>query len=94
MLTGTEKTAKDKSAEGSPQVRFASTNEEIEPQHVEELDFKAPPNKRSDTDEAQLKELSQSLHGSYLQGRRMSQFAFEPVSLPASRVCTTYFISY
>lgn len=37
-------------------------------------------------DSERLRELSQSLEGSHLQGRRMSQFAFEPVSLPASRV--------
>ena len=94
--TGSERdvksTPRDTSTEGSPQVRFASTNEEIEPTSIERLDSIPSLNKRSDTDEARLKELSQSLQSAHLQGRRMSQFAFEPVSLPASRVCVHFLI--
>lgn len=70
---------------GSPTVRFASATEEIEPQSVEALDA-VPSEKISGQDEERLKELSKTLHGSHLQERRMSHFAFEPVSLPASRV--------
>lgn len=40
----------------------------------------------SGNEEQQLNELSKTLQGTQLQERRMSQFAFEPVSLPASRV--------
>jgi hypothetical protein len=69
-------------APGSPTVRFASVNEEIEP----EKSLESVSNNISGGDEATLKELSKSLQGTQLQGRRMSRFAFEPVSLPASRV--------
>jgi hypothetical protein len=72
----------DEAAEGSPTVRFASVNEEIEP--LKEL--QSVSNTISASHEATLKELSKSLQGAQLQGRRMSHFAFEPVSLPASRV--------
>ena len=70
---------------GSPQVRFASTNEEIEPLS-NPLASDPASNQQFGADETQLKELSQNLQNTQLQGRRMSQFAFEPVSLPASRV--------
>lgn len=70
-------------APGSPTVRFASVDEEIKP----EPSLHAATNEISGGDEATLKELSKSLQGTQLQGRRMSHFAFEPVSLPASRVC-------
>ena len=67
-------------SEGSPSVRFASVNQEIEPESLDTIpDI-------SGQDKEKLKELSQSLHGTQLQERRMSHFAFEPVSLPASRV--------
>jgi hypothetical protein len=69
----------------SPAVRFASVNEEIAPSEtLQDLDSH---NITADGD-AQLKQLSESLQGSHLQERRMSQFAFEPVSLPTSRVCS------
>lgn len=69
-------------AGGSPTVRFASTDEEIKP----EKGLESISNQRPSDDKARLVELSHSLQGTQLQGRRMSHFAFEPVSLPASRV--------
>ncbi|TVY60801.1 Serine/threonine-protein kinase oca2 [Lachnellula suecica] len=74
-----------KKAEGSPAVRFASVNEEIEPAHVESLD-NAPANPVFGSEQQQIKELTLTLQATHLQERRMSHFAFEPVSLPASRV--------
>jgi hypothetical protein len=77
--------------EASPTVRFASVNEEIEP--AKTLEDSSRP---SGADEATLKELSKTLQNTQLQGRRMSHFAFEPVSLPASRVrllsCSTAYL--
>jgi hypothetical protein len=69
--------------EGSPLVRFASNDEEIEPI---QLDSARPERQFSGQTEAQLRELSESLSGTHLQSRRMSHFNFEPVSLPTSRV--------
>lgn len=83
-ITTTSGLGKENEAvEGSPTVRFASVNEEIEP----EKSLESSSNRLPGNDEATLKELSKSLQGTQLQGRRMSHFAFEPVSLPASRVC-------
>lgn len=79
-----------KPAEGSPTVRFASANEEIEPVPLD--DHKDIPQPRSEQEVLSIKELSQSLQNTQLQGRRMSHFAFEPVSLPASRVCLVFLI--
>lgn len=76
-----------KKPEGSPTVRFASTNEEIEPQ---QLDPEPETQRISKEEEQNIKELSKSLQSSALQGRRMSNFAFEPVSLPVSRVCSHF----
>lgn len=75
-----------KAVEGSPAVRFASVNEEIPPESFSNLNAIPPPSAIQGDDQQKLKELSQTLHGSHLQERRMSHFAFEPVSLPASRV--------
>jgi len=72
--------------EGSPTVRFASVNEEIEPANVPSLDTSPPTQNISGTDQEQIKELSKTLQDTHLQKRRMSHFDFEPVSLPASRV--------
>ena len=83
-ITTTSDLGKENEAvEGSPTVRFAFVNEEIEP----EKSLGCVSNRLPGNDEATLKELSKSLQGTQLQGRRMSHFAFEPVSLPASRVC-------
>ena len=82
--TSTAGTAEENEVvEGSPTVRFASVDEEIDPdKSLESVSIETP-----GKDAAKLKELSKSLQGTQLQGRRMSHFAFEPVSLPASRVC-------
>ncbi|CZS88644.1 related to protein kinase NPR1 [Rhynchosporium agropyri] len=69
---------------GSPTVRFASANEKIEPVPLD--DGQPIQETRTSQEEQSIKELSQSLQSTQLQGRRMSHFAFEPVSLPASRV--------
>lgn len=82
-----------KAAEGSPTVRFASVNEEIAPDSYDNLNSTHPTPDAPSNDDQKLRELSQSLQGSHLQGRRMSHFAFEPVSLPASRVCQLHFTS-
>lgn len=79
----------NKPIEGSPTVRFASANEEIEPVPLDHNESIPP---RSQQEELSIKELSQSLQSTQLQGRRMSHFAFEPVSLPASRVCSDFLI--
>ena len=72
-------------------VRFASVNQEYSLQS-----FITPPSQTPASDqggpelnadaEEDLRNLSKSLQSSHLQQRRMSNFAFEPVSLPASRV--------
>ncbi|KAF4636617.1 hypothetical protein G7Y89_g1468 [Cudoniella acicularis] len=76
----------NKAAEGSSTVRFASVNEEIEPASIDSLESVPQPSDISGNEQEKLKELSKTLHGTHLQERRMSHFAFEPVSLPASRV--------
>jgi hypothetical protein len=74
--------------EGSPQVRFASANEEIAPNDgFTGLQDTTTPKATPGEDQAGLGNLSVSLQGTQLQERRMSRFAFEPISLPASRVC-------
>jgi hypothetical protein len=74
-------------AGGSPSVRFASVDEEIAPDEtLQGLDTVSPSHNTPADGDAQLKQLSDTLHGTHLQERRMSHFAFEPVSLPASRV--------
>lgn len=70
---------------GSPAVRFASVDEEIEPKTSLEP-LSGIPSIQEPT-EHDIRELSANLHNTQLQNRRMSHFAFEPVSLPASRVC-------
>jgi hypothetical protein len=82
--------AKKAAGAASPAVRFASVNEEIAPaETLQSLDSLSTP-AAGDADAAggaqQLKQLSESLQGTHLQERRMSHFAFEPVSLPVSRV--------
>lgn len=75
------------STEGSPQVRFAAVNEQIAPIQSSldpKVNTAAP--EISNQDQAEFDQLSKSLKGTHLQERRMSHFAFEPVSLPASRV--------
>jgi hypothetical protein len=83
--------AKKPAGAASPAVRFASVNEEIAPpETLQSLDSQSTAAAGDGADAAggaqQLKQLSESLQGTHLQERRMSHFAFEPVSLPVSRV--------
>lgn len=80
-------------------VRFASVNEEIEPpQRLQSSITLSTENTISNSDlspdaQEELRNLSKSLQKSHLQHRRMSNFAFEPVSLPVSRVSHLHFKS-
>ena len=75
-----------------PAVRFASVNQEIEPTHslqapvTAESEDLARNNEISPEDQEQLRTMSRNLNESQLQRNRMSNYAFEPVSLPVSRV--------
>ena len=71
--------------QGSPVVRFASEHEEIEPEQSLDTTTDSALG-TEDMDDSKVKELTQTLQSAQLAGRRMSCFAFEPVSLPASRV--------
>jgi hypothetical protein len=73
---------------GPPTVRFSSFNNEIEPKEsFNTLDSTPTQLQLPGKPEAEIQALSSPMHGTYLQNRRMSQFAFEPMSLPVSRVC-------
>ena len=74
-------------------VRFTSENETIAPESsLEQVDSLPSPPKRVGrddlTEEAQeeIKNLSITLQKSRLQTKRMEHFAYEPISLPPSRV--------
>lgn len=73
-------------------VRFASVNQEIEPSHSIQSLTTLPSNisisnpEFSPEAQEEIRKLSRSLQSSPLQQRRMNHFAFEPVSLPTSRV--------
>ena len=73
-------------------VRFASVNQEIEPeqslQPFDTAESSEGPNTQvlSPETQAELQRLSTTLQNVRLQERRMSNFTFEPVSLPVSRV--------
>ncbi|EKG10685.1 hypothetical protein MPH_12169 [Macrophomina phaseolina MS6] len=73
-------------------VRFASHNEEIEPeqalQQVETLTrAEGKPREQLGSDaHEELRNLASTLQSSRLQSKRLENFSFEPVSLPASRV--------
>jgi hypothetical protein len=73
-------------------VRFSDVNQEIEPaaavQHVSDLagaghDVNEP---LSPEAEQELRNLSMTLQKSRCQARRLENFSYEPMSLPASRV--------
>ena len=72
-------------------VRFASVNQEIEPAQMTLSATTHSSTQQTSqaqmTPEAQadLRSISLGMHNSQLQQRRMSNFAFEPVSLPVSR---------
>jgi len=68
-------------------VRFRSTVEEIsDPEKLSTGPSKDLSIEFPGVSAEELRELSKSLQGSHLQERRMNIFAFEPFSLPASRV--------
>ena len=73
-------------------VRFSSVNQEIEPAYsLQSVDTLTPDEQHSTGTlspeaHAEIRNLSRTLQDSHLQHRRMSHFAFEPVSLPVSRV--------
>lgn len=80
-------------AQEQPQsVRFSDVNEEIEPEKaVEPLCDVTGAGKHaqgpmSPQAEEELRNLSSTLQKSRCQAKRMENFSFEPVSLPASRV--------
>ncbi|KAF5872563.1 putative protein kinase protein [Botrytis fragariae] len=78
------------STEGSPQVRFAAVNEQIAPDaSFAGLDHSTATQNMLNKEQVDLDQLSKTLQGTHLQERRMSHFAFEPVSLPASRIPST-----
>ncbi|KAL8873376.1 MAG: hypothetical protein Q9174_001146 [Haloplaca sp. 1 TL-2023] len=68
-------------------VRFSSVNQEIEPAQMTLSATTHSSIQQQMTPEAQadLRSISVGMHNSQLQQRRMSNFAFEPVSLPVSR---------
>ena len=75
-------------------VRFSDVNQEIEPdsalQHVATLRGTGEQAKQALSPEAEqeIRNLSMTLQKSRCQARRMENFSYEPVSLPASRVGT------
>lgn len=80
--------AKSRSQPG--QVRFSSVTQEIEP---EQSMLSPEPEQSQSTylqrpdDEADLRSLAISLQKSQLQESRLRNYSFDPMSLPASRVC-------
>lgn len=71
-------------------VRFSDKDQEIQPSHsLDETQSGDDPRSRQDVPpevQKELRDLSISVQKSRLQTKRMENFAFEPVSLPASRV--------
>jgi hypothetical protein len=83
------KTAVDHPSEDNagPAVRFKSTVQEIDPLHpLPESSGPGGDHASEFVTAEDIKSLSQSLQSHRLQERRMTNFAFEPYSLPASRV--------
>ncbi|KAL8832053.1 MAG: hypothetical protein Q9191_000507 [Dirinaria sp. TL-2023a] len=93
-LGSSEPSAGSQVPPSQPAVRFASKDQEIEPSHsLQTSATMASEKSQKDTEispEAQeeIRSISRGLHNSQLQQRRLSNFAFEPVSLPVSRVPT------
>jgi len=88
----TSKVDTSKKSTASPAVRFASVEEEIPP--VQSLNDTTQSVKVTlETEDAKVQELTKALQGSELQGRRMSCYAYEPLSLPVSRVCIPHILS-
>jgi hypothetical protein len=81
--------------EGPAGVHFASHNEEIGPNpSFDSFEGNATGYERvlPGGTEAEIRALSESMNRTDLQTRRMSNFNFEPISLPASRVCQLLFV--
>lgn len=82
----------DNPDEPAQTVRFSDVNQEIEPdtalQHVSTLTGTGEKREEQLSPEAEkeLRNLSMTLQKSRCQARRMENFSYEPVSLPASRV--------
>lgn len=88
-------------SEASPPqtVRFASVNQEIEPLHSLRSVSQGPDNAATDAQlspqaQDEIRSLSLGLQKSNIQQRRMSNYAFEPVSLPVSRAPSNEASSY
>ena len=83
---------KDSQRDSQPAVHFASGVQEIEPiQSIHQMCQTSDEGDNSMEDltpeaKEEIKRLAMNLQKSRLQESRMSNFAFEPVSLPASRV--------
>lgn len=88
--TNTSSTPEPKKPDETLAVRFASVDQEIEPAHVDSLDAtlssQVTPSNADGKDVETLIKAASALNLPRLQERRISNFAFEPVSLPASRV--------
>lgn len=84
--------ASDQKAHMQHAVRFSSVNQEIDPeenlQGVQAVTGKAdrPSEDLSPQAKQELRSLSQTMQHGRLQQERASNFAFEPVSLPSTRV--------
>lgn len=85
--------AGDADAKSKPQpgqVRFSSFTQEIEPEQMvlsqESEQPQTDPSKQTQ-DEEGLRSLAMSLQRSQLQESRLRNYSFDPMSLPASRVC-------
>jgi hypothetical protein len=82
-------------------VRFSSVNQEISPltqdNSLEMTRTKTsadePPERLTDEQRKDIRELSMSLQKSRMQSARLNQFVMEPVSLPTSRVSLIQLIS-
>lgn len=80
--------AKLKSQPG--QVRFSSLTQEIEPEQMvlsSESERPQTDLSKQTQDEEGLRSLAMSLQRSQLQESRLRNYSFDPMSLPASRVC-------
>lgn len=89
------KTNKQENAQSSQgAVRFAAEDEEIDPLDGSRRISEAGESKKEElSPEAheQIRSLAMSLQKSRLQENRMANFAYEPVSMPPSRVCGMLF---
>ncbi|KAI9741524.1 MAG: serine/threonine protein kinase [Claussenomyces sp. TS43310] len=86
VSAGTSKPGEVKPVDGIPAVRFKSQLEEINPKAADQALKQVSSRDVSGETEAELRALTQTLHGVQLQNSRMGGYKFEPVSLPASRV--------